>query len=80
MYECIDVNKPNLKCVIKVSDDYKMLSREIEALKDIRKMDKATKIEYPYDYVPTVLSKGMFILEAGPSESMSDQNPSVDCS
>lgn len=47
VYECVDVNKPSLKCVIKVSDDYKMLSREIEALKDIRKMDKATKTEYP---------------------------------
>ena len=80
VYECVDVNKPNLKCVIKVSDDYKMLSREIEALKDIRKMDKATKTEYPYDYVPTVLSKGMFILEAPAQDSMSDQNPSADCS
>jgi len=49
--------------VIKVSNNYQMLGLEIEALKAIKKREKNGNYTFPYDYVPTVISKGMFILE-----------------
>jgi serine/threonine protein kinase len=36
IYECIDLNHPNQVFVIKISENYQMLGREIEALKDIK--------------------------------------------
>jgi serine/threonine protein kinase len=63
VYECIDLNMPNQLFVIKVSDNYQMLGREIEALKSIKNSELARGIVYPYEYVPVVISKGMFILE-----------------
>jgi len=63
IYDCIDLNKPSCINVVKVSDNYQMLGREIEALKDIKAKDKTGEYDYPYDYTPSVVSKGMFILE-----------------
>jgi len=40
-----------------------MLGREIEALKDIKSKETKLNLAYPYDYVPVILIKGMFILE-----------------
>jgi hypothetical protein len=55
--------------VIKISENYKLMGREIEALKDIRNTDKINKIDYPYDLVPVIISKGMFILEKPKKDS-----------
>jgi hypothetical protein len=68
IHECIDLNKPDSMNVIKVSENYKMLGREIEALKEIKNVDKVSNMNHPYDFVPVILSKGMFILET-PKES-----------
>jgi hypothetical protein len=40
-----------------------MLGREIEALKDIKTCQKSSNFQYPYDFVPNVIGKGMFIFE-----------------
>ena len=69
VYECIDLNKPNSMYVIKVSDNYQMLGREIEALKDIKSKETKLNMQYPYDYIPVIVSKGMFILEK-PSQDL----------
>lgn len=36
IYECVDLNNPDSIFVMKVSDNYQMLGREIEALKSIK--------------------------------------------
>lgn len=43
IHECIDLNKPKTAYVIKISENYEMLGREIEALTEIRKLDKEGK-------------------------------------
>ena len=40
-----------------------MLGNEIEALKDIKNTERENNFDYPYDYTPLVVSKGMFILQ-----------------
>lgn len=51
-----------------------MLGREIEALKDIKSCQKASNFQYPYDFVPTVIGKGMFIFE-NPAKTTAEQIP-----
>jgi len=63
--------------VIKVSQNYQMLGQEIEALRNIKRAEKQGKFMYPYKYVPTIISKGMFILEK-PSEQMQSTSDSKD--
>ena len=43
IHECIDLNKPKNNYVIKISDNYEMLGREIECLMAIRQLDKDGK-------------------------------------
>ena len=38
--ECLDLKHPDKKLVIKLSENYKMLGKEIECLLDIRKQAK----------------------------------------
>lgn len=45
IHECIDLNKPKNSYVIKISDNYEMLGREIESLMTIRQLDKDGKFE-----------------------------------
>lgn len=40
IHECIDLQKPKATLVIKLSDNYEMLGKEIESLSEIRKLDK----------------------------------------
>lgn len=54
-----------------------MLGREIEALKDIKSKETKLGMQYPYDYVPVILSKGMFILEK-PSNNPETNNTDFD--
>ena len=61
IHECIDLNKPKNNYVIKISDNYEMLGREIECLMSIRQLDKDGKFEQSYTYTPRVISKGMFL-------------------
>lgn len=73
IYECIDLNKPKSNYVMKVSDNYQMLGKEIQALSDLRKQGKNSEFKYPYDYVPKCISKGMFLYDQT-SEKKSDEN------
>tara|TARA_B110000285_G_scaffold230679_1_gene297743 strand:+ start:397 stop:636 length:240 start_codon:yes stop_codon:yes gene_type:complete len=61
IYECIDLNKPKNIYVIKVSDNYQMLGREIQALSDLKKQEKSSEFAYPYEYVPKCAAKGKLI-------------------
>ena len=67
IHECIDLQKPKATLVIKLSDNYEMLGKEIESLSEIRKLDKngsSPGQEKPkYTYTPRVLSKGMFLFK-----------------
>ena len=74
IYECVDLNKPDSVFVMKVSDNYQMLGREIEALKSIKAIIKQQKIQYPYDFVPLISGKGMFIFD---KDGSGDQNQSM---
>jgi len=63
IYDCVDLTDTTKNLVIKVSTNYQMLGREIQALKDIQSNEVFDKFEYPYKYVPELISKGMFISE-----------------
>ena len=51
-----------------------MLGHEIEVLKTIRKKEKAGKFEFPYDYIPQVVSKGMFVLDDPGDQMVAESN------
>jgi len=51
-----------------------MLGNEIEALKDIKNTERENNFDYPYDYTPLVVSKGMFILQKDNMEMEEDSN------
>ena len=74
IYECIDLDKPSSINVIKISNNYRMLGNEIEALKDIKNTERENNFDYPYDYTPLVVSKGMFILQKDNMEMEEDSN------
>ena len=63
IYDCVDLTDTKKNLVIKVSTNYQMLGREIQALKDIKSNEMFDKFEYPYEYVPEIIAKGMFISE-----------------
>lgn len=72
IYECIDLNKPKHNYVIKISDNYQMLGKEIQALADLRKQEKNSGCTYPYDYVPKCVTKGMFLYDQTPESTVAD--------
>ena len=49
--------------MIKISENYRILGIEIEALVDFRNQSKSSIYTYPYDYFPRCISKGMFLLD-----------------
>jgi len=75
IHECIDLQKPKATLVIKLSDNYEMLGKEIESLSEIRKLDKNSPslVKALYTYTPRVLSKGMFLFKKIAQQSDSDQ-------
>ena len=61
IYECIDLKRSKNIYVIKVSENYQMLGREIQVLQDLTNYEKSTQFKYPYDYIPKCEAKGKFI-------------------
>ena len=63
IFTCVDLEKPKHNYVIKISENYRILGVEIEALVDLRQQSKTSKYIYPYEYFPKCISKGMFLLD-----------------
>ena len=83
IFQCVDLEKPKHNYVIKISENYKILGVEIEALVDFRNQSKSSKYTYPYDYFPRCISKGMFLLDtSNPDEAQQkkDKNDTSDVS
>jgi serine/threonine protein kinase len=53
-----------------------MLAKEVRALKDIEAHEKFDKYIYPYDYIPRVKAKGIFIHELPAYHPSSHSDPS----
>ena len=63
IYKCGDLEKPKHHLVVKISDKVEILGQEIEALIELRNHYKKNQSEYPYDYFPRCVNKGLLLVD-----------------
>ena len=74
IYDCCDLKKPHHNYVIKISDNFKILGAEVEALIALRKQQKESEYTYPYEYFPRCIDKGMFLFFNQSTSNESNSN------
>ena len=66
----MDMEKPKNSLVIKISENYRIMGFEIEALIEIRSQNKKMGRSNPYEYFPKCLTKGMILFDSTNSLSI----------